>query len=126
MEQVARAAENGRYLRPFAKIILALAACREKQPELARKLLRQLSEQYPNSVLFASEYAKVSNLQTSSCRPPRSADLLTPANPLAGKLGRQSFETLQSECLYQNSVKFQPSETANWRLSHAIPPRPAL
>src|SRR6266436_3586583 len=30
MEQVARTAENGRYLRPFAKIILALAARREK------------------------------------------------------------------------------------------------
>jgi len=59
MEQVARAAENGRYLRPFAKIILALAACREKQPDLARKLLRQLSEQYPDSQLFVSEYAKI-------------------------------------------------------------------
>jgi hypothetical protein len=63
MEQVAKAAENGHYLRPFAKIILALAACREKQPELSRKLLRQLSEQYPDSKLFASAYAKVSNLQ---------------------------------------------------------------
>jgi hypothetical protein len=31
MEQVAKTAENGRYLRPFAKIILALAARREKQ-----------------------------------------------------------------------------------------------
>src|SRR6266851_5346250 len=30
MEQVARTAENGRYLRPFAKIILALAAPRAK------------------------------------------------------------------------------------------------
>jgi hypothetical protein len=40
MEQVARAAENGRYLRPFAKIILALAACRENQAALARKLFR--------------------------------------------------------------------------------------
>src|SRR5712664_1219340 len=36
MEQVARAAENGRYLRPFAKIILALAARREKQDALAQ------------------------------------------------------------------------------------------
>jgi hypothetical protein len=58
MEQVARTAENGRYLRPFAKIILALAARREKQNALAQKLFRELSEQYPNSDLFASEYAK--------------------------------------------------------------------
>jgi len=62
MEQVARAAENGRYLRPFAKIVLALAACRENQAALARKLLRELMEQYPDSELFASEYAKASSL----------------------------------------------------------------
>jgi tetratricopeptide (TPR) repeat protein len=62
MEQVARTAENGRYLRPFAKIILALAARREKQPPLAQRLLQELCEQYPDSELFASEYAKVSSL----------------------------------------------------------------
>src|SRR6202158_385823 len=58
MEQVAKTAENGRYLRPFAKIILALAARREKQNPLAQRLLRELSEQYPDNQLFASEYAK--------------------------------------------------------------------
>src|ERR1700737_3779080 len=42
MEQVARTAENGRYLRPFAKIILALAARREKQDALAQRLFREL------------------------------------------------------------------------------------
>src|SRR6202021_263832 len=42
MEQVAKTAENGRYLRPFAKIMLALAARREKQNALAQKLLREL------------------------------------------------------------------------------------
>jgi hypothetical protein len=61
MEQVAKTSDNGRYLQPFAKIILALAARREKQPELATKLLRELKEQYPNSALFASEYAKATN-----------------------------------------------------------------
>ncbi len=66
MEQVARAAENGRYLRPFAKIILALAACRENQAALARKLLRELIEQYPDSELYASEYAKVSSLPVAA------------------------------------------------------------
>jgi hypothetical protein len=58
MEQVARTAEDGRYLRPFAKIILALAARREKQDALAQRLLHELKEQYPDSALFASEYAK--------------------------------------------------------------------
>src|SRR6516165_7098907 len=59
MEQVAKTAENGRYLLPFAKIVLALAARRENQTALAQKLLRELTEQYPKSALFASEYAKV-------------------------------------------------------------------
>lgn len=58
MEQVAKASENGRYLQPFAKIMLALAARREKQPALATKLLGELKEQYPGSALFAAEYAK--------------------------------------------------------------------
>jgi hypothetical protein len=58
MEQVAKTAENGRYLLPFAKIILALAARREKQNALAQRLLRELKEKYPESDLFASEYVK--------------------------------------------------------------------
>ena len=58
MEQVAKASENGRYLQPFAKIMLALAARREKQLSLAAKLLGELKEQYPGSALYASEYAK--------------------------------------------------------------------
>ena len=58
MEQVAKTAENGRYLRPYAKIILALAARREHQNALAQKLLRELKAEYPESALFASEYAK--------------------------------------------------------------------
>ena len=61
MEQVAKTAQNGRYLRPFAKIILALAARREKQTPLAQRLLQDLCEQYPDSELYASEYAKVSS-----------------------------------------------------------------
>ena len=58
MQQTANTAENGRYLKPFAKIMLALAARREKQNALAQKLLRELTEQYPQNDLFASEYAK--------------------------------------------------------------------
>jgi hypothetical protein len=62
MEEVAKTAENGRYLRPFAKIILALAARRENQNALAQRLLLELEEQYPDNVLFASEYAKAMGL----------------------------------------------------------------
>ena len=62
MEQVGKTAENGRYLQPFAKIILALAARREHQDALAQRLLRELKEQYPDNALFASEYAKAMHM----------------------------------------------------------------
>src|SRR5262249_42953559 len=64
MQQVSRTAENGRYLKPFAKIVLALAARREKQTSLAKQLLRDLNDQYPDIALFASEYAKATSLST--------------------------------------------------------------
>jgi hypothetical protein len=60
MQQIAKTAKNGLYLKPFAEIVLALAARREKQDALAQKLLRGLTEQYPGNELFASEYAKAS------------------------------------------------------------------
>jgi hypothetical protein len=53
--------ENGRYLQPFAKIILALAARREKQDALAQRLFRELNEQYPDNQQFAAEYAKATS-----------------------------------------------------------------
>jgi len=59
MELVGKTAEKGRYLEPFAKVLLALAARREKQDALARKLLHELTEEFPDSPLFAAEYAKV-------------------------------------------------------------------
>jgi hypothetical protein len=62
MQQLAKTAENGLYLRPFANIVLALAARREKQDALAQELLRELTEQYPGSELFLSEYAKAAGL----------------------------------------------------------------
>jgi hypothetical protein len=58
MQQLGKSADTGLYLRPFAKIMLALAARREKQDALAQKLLRELSEEFSTSPLFAAEYAK--------------------------------------------------------------------
>jgi hypothetical protein len=51
------AAMDGQYLRPFAKILLALVARRENQPELARKLLEELSAEFPANPLFRRELA---------------------------------------------------------------------
>jgi hypothetical protein len=58
MEQLRKTIDGGLYLQPFAKILLALAARREKQDPVAQKLLRELSEEYPDSPLYAAEYAK--------------------------------------------------------------------
>lgn len=58
MEQVSKTVEGGRYLQPFAKIMLGLAARREKQRPLAQKLFRELTEEFPESPLYRDEYAK--------------------------------------------------------------------
>jgi hypothetical protein len=58
MVQLTKAAETGRYLKPFAKILLALSARREKQNAVAQKLLLELTQEFPGNVLFATEYAK--------------------------------------------------------------------
>jgi hypothetical protein len=58
MQQLGKSADSGLYLRPFAKIMLALAARREKQDALAQKLLHELSQEFSASLLFETEYAK--------------------------------------------------------------------
>jgi hypothetical protein len=62
IEQVTKTAEDGRYLKPFAKIMLALAARREKQNALAQKLLLELTQEFPESPLYPAEYAKAMGL----------------------------------------------------------------
>jgi hypothetical protein len=59
IEQLTIAASRGRYLRPFAKIILALAALREKKTALARVQLVELVAEFPENPLFVSELAKI-------------------------------------------------------------------
>ena len=59
MKQLGLAAANGHYLRPFAKLTLALAAMREKQWGLARTQLEQLTAEFPANPKFARELAKL-------------------------------------------------------------------
>ncbi len=59
MRQLGMTAKDGRYLQPYAKILLALAARREGQEDLARRLLQELTHEFPDSPLFAREYARV-------------------------------------------------------------------
>ena len=60
MEQLEIAAKHGHYLRPFAKVLLALTALREKRPQVAREQLTELVAEFPENSLFAGELAKLS------------------------------------------------------------------
>jgi hypothetical protein len=65
IQQLEITAEHGHYLRPFAKILLALAALREKKTEVARTQLKELVAEFPENQLFASELAKLNSPRTA-------------------------------------------------------------
>jgi len=52
-------AAKGHYLMPYARMLLAVAALRDKQTDQARGLLEGLSREYPHNRLYASELAKL-------------------------------------------------------------------
>jgi len=58
MSKVEKTADNGNYLKPFAQILLALSARREKKTELAIKNLKRLTEEFPGNSVYETEYAK--------------------------------------------------------------------
>lgn len=58
MRQLQNTIKDGRYLQPFAKILLALSSEREKQYEVAQKYFHELTEEFPANPSFAFEYAK--------------------------------------------------------------------
>jgi len=59
MQQLSLATEKGHYLRPFSKLMLALAALREKQEDVARTQFQQLVAEFPANPKFAVELAKL-------------------------------------------------------------------
>ena len=52
-------ADHGRYLAPFARMLLAIAYVRDKDKSRARSLLASLRDQFPRNPLFASEIARL-------------------------------------------------------------------
>ncbi len=52
-------ARQGRYLKPFAKILLAVANIREKQPRAAENILYELAKDYPENPLFKKELSQL-------------------------------------------------------------------
>jgi hypothetical protein len=59
VDNVSIVAEKGRYLKPFAKILLAIAHLREKRYAPARDLVAELARDYPGNNLFRKELAKI-------------------------------------------------------------------
>lgn len=52
-------AEKGSYLAPFARLLLAVAAVRDKDPATARRLLSGLAEEFPQNHLYAAQLARI-------------------------------------------------------------------
>jgi len=53
-------AAQGHYLRPLAKLLLAVAAIRDNDKSKARQLLSSLAKEFPNNPLYAQQLAKIS------------------------------------------------------------------
>jgi hypothetical protein len=66
IQQLELAAASGRYLRPFAKILLAMTALREKDFERAQVQLAELVAEFPKNTLFQGELAKASTLRSAA------------------------------------------------------------
>ena len=52
-------ADKGHYLAPFARLLLAVAALRDKDPQTARTLLASLVVEFPGNLLYAKELARI-------------------------------------------------------------------
>lgn len=59
IQEMQLAADHGHYLKPFAKILLALGYEREHQADRARILLAELTAQFPENPIFAHELALI-------------------------------------------------------------------
>jgi hypothetical protein len=59
IKTVEMVAQKGRYLKPFAKILLAVANLREKKPRAAEVLLAGLAHDYPENPLFKQELSRL-------------------------------------------------------------------
>ena len=59
VKELTLVAEHGRYLAPFARILLAFDDMRHKNTSAARKKLIWLSQQFPNNTHFSEEMSKL-------------------------------------------------------------------
>ena len=59
IDQLQVTAEKGQLLKPFAKLLLAVAALRDQDLAKARKLLEGLKEEFPGNPLYGQELARL-------------------------------------------------------------------
>jgi hypothetical protein len=59
IEKLKLTAEKGHFLLPFARLLLAVAALRDKDRTKARELLGGLAHDYPNNGLYARELSRL-------------------------------------------------------------------
>jgi hypothetical protein len=55
IQQLRLAAQHGRFLKPFAKLLLAVAALRDHNRGMARMLLAELQQEFPRNPLYSDE-----------------------------------------------------------------------
>ncbi len=59
LQRLRLTAEKGRYLAPFARLLLAVAALRDKDRQKARTLLAGLAKEFPGNQLYVTELARI-------------------------------------------------------------------
>ena len=59
IERLRLTAEKGYYLAPFARLLLAVAALRDKDKNTARVLLAGLATEFPQNQLYSKELARI-------------------------------------------------------------------
>jgi hypothetical protein len=65
LQKLKLTAERGHYLKPFAQLLLAVAAMRAKDMARAEQLLSGLAAEYPHNHLYAEELARIKVLRHS-------------------------------------------------------------
>jgi hypothetical protein len=55
-------AQQGRFFKPFAKLLLAVAALRDRDPGTAHRLLTELHQQFPHNSLYKYELARLDQI----------------------------------------------------------------
>jgi hypothetical protein len=59
IEKLRITADNGHYLAPFARLLLAVAALRDHAKDKARDILASLAKEYPHNPLYTEELARI-------------------------------------------------------------------